>query len=297
MRESLSLHSNFLALETQHSQADTAGAIILTAPFEKTSSFGQGSAQGPEAIIQASHEVELFDTVTGFETYKRLGGIATLEPVLSEDIHTLCGDLDREAGIWMERNRLVVTIGGEHTSIVGAVRAASRSFEDLTVLQLDAHSDLRQEYMGDIWSHACAVRRILEFHWPVIQAGIRSQTREERDFSEAKGIPVFYAHTIHSEEARGRDWICDLIRHCKSNVYVTFDCDAFDPSIIPSTGTPEPGGLTWNQVDALMDRLTRERRLVAFDITELAPVPGLHHPQFTIAKLIYRILGYAARRL
>ena len=295
MRRSLPEESNFLGLGPQDSNPESAGAIIIPVPFEQTSSFGQGSDAGPAAIIRASHEVELFDAVPGFETFTKLGGIATMEPLQCDTIIGLCAELEREAGFWMNRNRFVVTIGGEHTSIVGSVRAAARCFDDLTILQLDAHSDLRQEYQDNPWSHACAVRRILDFHSSLVQVAIRSQTRDEREFSESAGLPVFFAHRIHADESDRIDWPGAVIEHCKQNVYLTFDCDSFDPSVIPSTGTPEPGGLSWYQVDSLLERLTRERRLVGFDVSELAPVDGLHHPQFTIAKLIYRILGYVSR--
>ena len=297
MRHSLPASSNFLALDIADAKAENSRVVILTVPFEKTSSFGMGSDAGPEAILRASHEVELFDCITGFETWRRLEGIATLESIQSGEILDLTDRLDREADYWMERDRFVVTIGGEHTSIVGAVRAAARRFSDLTVLQLDAHSDLREDYQGDRWSHACAVRRIMDFHQSIVQAGIRSQTGEEREYSDAVGIPVFYAHEIQEDDYRGRDWIGPIIRACRPNVYLTFDCDAFDPAVIPATGTPEPGGFSWRQVDNLMNRLTQERRLIGFDVSELAPVDGLHHPQFTIAKMIYRILGYVSRNI
>lgn len=182
-------------------------------------------------------------------------------------------------------------MGGEHTSIVGAVKAHSRFYEPLTVIQFDAHSDLRDEYQGNPWSHACAVRRILDFHADVVQVGIRSQAMEERAFTDTQNIPVFYAHEIHENDAAGVDWIDALIKLCKNNVYVTLDCDVFDPSVIPATGTPEPGGLTWNQMNRLFKRLVKERRLVGLDISELSPIENLVFPQFTVSKFIYRILG------
>lgn len=294
MRQKLPQNKNFLGLDTDLSDPRSSGVILLTAPFEQTSSFGKGSAAGPEAILEASQQVELFDARLGFEPCKRVSGIATLEPILSDHAGDLCTDLETETMSWLKKGKCVVTLGGEHTSIVGAVKAHSRFYDALTVVQIDAHSDLRDEYQGNPWSHACAAMRILDFHPDIVQVGIRSQALEERLVADTRAIPVFYAHDIHSDDRSGTDWITALIDNCKANVYVTLDCDAFDPSVIPSTGTPEPGGLTWEQMNRLLEHLVRSRRLVGFDISELSPVAHLHFPQFTIAKLIYRLVGLVA---
>jgi agmatinase len=294
MRPKLPQNANFLGLDPHLSDPETARVVLLTAPFEQTSSFGKGSGAGPGAILEASRQVELFDARLGFETCEKVSGIATLEPILSEQAGHLCTELETETMSWLKQGKFVVTLGGEHTAVIGAVKAHSRFFGALTVVQIDAHSDLRDEYQDNPWSHACAASRIRDFHSDIVQVGIRSQAKEERIVADTSAIPVFYAHDIHSDDRSGSDWITSILDTCKENVYVTLDCDAFDPSVIPSTGTPEPGGLTWDQMNRLLERLVHSRRLVGFDVSELSPVTNLHFPQFTIAKLIYRILGLIA---
>lgn len=294
----LSPGENFMALERAHSHPDDASVIVIPVPFEQTSSFGLGSSGGPEAIITASHEVELFDAALGFEPFQAVGGIATLAAM---DLDGLDGErvsqrLCAEVSEWLERGKFVVTLGGEHTSIVGAVRAHCEACNDLTVLQFDAHSDLRPDYLGTRWNHACAVARILDFHDSVVQVGIRSQDKAEREVASAKGLPVFYAHAIHHDAEQGHDWVQPILDATRQNVYITFDCDVLDPSVIPATGTPEPGGLTWLQVDKLLKRLCAARNVVGLDVNELAPIEGINYPQFTIAKLIYRFIGYRVAR-
>lgn len=292
--EALSPDENFLALDREWSDPDSAGVVVLQAPFERTSTFGLGSARGPEAIIAASHEVELFDAALGCEPYRAARGIATLPPLAVPDAADgalIARTLRDEVKRWRDRGKFVVVLGGEHTSTVGAAQAVCETVADLTVLQLDAHSDLRPDYQDDPWNHACHVARILDFHDVVVQVGIRSQAREERECAEARAIPVFHAHDIARWERVREDWIGRVIDALRPNVHVTFDCDIFDPAVIPATGTPEPGGLDWWQIDALFERLARERTVVGLDVTELAPIEGLAHPQFTIAKLVYRIIG------
>jgi agmatinase len=285
---------NFLGLDPEWSDADSSGLVILPVPYEKTSTYGRGSARGPAAIIAASNEVELFDAALGLEPYRAVAGIATLEPLRFEDGdgQALCESLRREAGRWLDRNKFLVTIGGEHTSIVGAIRAHCDRHDELTVLQLDAHSDLRPEYQGSRWNHACAMARVLDFHADLAAVGIRSQTRAERELATERGIPVIYAHEIHADGGTGAGWLERVLEVTSPHVYVSLDCDVMDPSIMPSTGTPEPGGLSWQQIDALLERLCRRRRVVGLDVSELAPIEGLVHPDFTMAKLIYRFIGH-----
>jgi agmatinase len=162
----------------------------------------------------------------------------------------------------------------------------------LTVLQLDAHSDLRLQYQGNPWNHACAMARVLDFHADLVAVGIRSQARSERDLASERGVPVVYAHEIHADAGGHPQWLDRVVESAKPNVYISLDCDVMDPSIIPATGTPEPGGLTWQQVDALLERICCQRHVVGMDMSELAPIPGLAHPDFTMAKLMYRFIGH-----
>ena len=282
----------FLDLPPEHADPETAEVVLLSVPFERTSTFGRGSAEGPAAIIAASHELELFDAALGIEPWSEAGGIATLPALTTqEDGAAMAEILQEEVESWLARGRFVITLGGEHTSVVGAIRAHAAVHPDLTVLQLDAHSDLRPSYQDDPWNHACTMARVLDVHPRVVQAGIRSQDRSERTTSRELGLSVFYAHEILAAEAGGQDWIGSILTACGPDVYVTLDCDVFDPAVLPATGTPEPGGLSWFQMDSLLARLCQERYLVGFDVSELAPLAWLHHPQFTIAKLIYRLIG------
>lgn len=285
---------NFLALFKDYSNPDTAKVIILPVPFEKTSTFGKGSKNGPSAIIEASHEVELYDTVLGFEPYRTCKGIATLTPlkIKGHPGEKLAKVLEEEVSYWLEQDKFVITIGGEHSSIVGSVYAHTEKYQPLTVIQFDAHSDLRRSYLNDKWNHACAMARILDK--PVaklVQIGIRSEAPEEpaivKNFGER--VLPFYAYKIQKE---GEKIFKKILNELTEHVYITFDCDAFDPSIIPATGTPEPGGLGWEWVNHFFEILSQRKKIVGFDVSELSPIPYLHHPQFTIAKMIYRLIGY-----
>lgn len=285
---------NFLAISTKFSHPDTAKVIILPVPFEKTSTFGKGSKKGPEAIINASHEVELYDSFLRFEPFQTCGGIATLAPLKTKGYagEKLAKELESEVNYWLEQGKFVVTIGGEHSSIVGAVYAYTKRYKPLTIIQLDAHSDLRSSYLNEKWNHACAMARILDRHdGKLIQIGIRSEAPEEPAIIKTLGerVTTFYAHTIHKE---GEKIFPKILSELSEYVYITFDCDAFDPSIIPSTGTPEPGGLSWEWVNRFFEILSLHKKIVGFDVSELSPIPYLHYPQFTIAKLIYRLIGY-----
>jgi agmatinase len=200
--------------------------------------------------------------------------------------------VERLVGEWREHGKIVVTLAGEHTGVVGAIRAHARSPARLTVLQLDAHSDLRDRYQGDPWNHACTMARVLDFHDDIVQVGIRSESLEDRALADRRGVRTFPAAGLHADADRGSDWIAPILDACAESVYVTLDCDVLDPSVMPATGTPEPGGLDWRQVNGLLDRLCRARRVVGFDVSELAPIAGIGHPQFAIAKLIARFMGW-----
>ncbi|MDW7773677.1 MAG: agmatinase [Desulfobulbaceae bacterium] len=288
---------NFLGIDNEPGWPEAAGAIILPVPFEQTSSYGRGSAAGPQAILEASQQVEFYDTRLGYRPIAAVKGIATLPPLAVDDCDgkALADRLQKTVRNWLDRDRCVVTFGGEHSSIVGAVYAYAEFFADLTVLQLDAHSDLRESYQGDRWNHACAMARIRDVNKKIVQVGIRSECEEEAELVRQDRIPVFYAESIHDRDRKGEDWIEKVVAATSGQVYITFDCDALDPSIMPATGTPEPAGLTWTQVDRLFSRLAEKRRIVGFDINELAPIKGLDHPQFTMAKLAYRLIGYLSQ--
>ena len=287
----------FLALDDEFARPDDAGCVIVPVPFERTSSYGKGSRDGPGAILSASHQVELFDAGLEFEPHVAANGIVTLAPLRVDDCdgETLAGRVHGVCTHWLDAGKRVVTLAGEHTGAVGAIRAHAEKHDDLTVLQLDAHSDLRCIYEDSPWSHACAMARVLDFHAGLVQVGVRSQCGEEAALARERGIPVFGGESILQWEEDRIDWVREVIAATAPKVYVTFDCDVLDPSVMPATGTPEPGGLTWRQVDRLLDRLSAERQLVGMDVSELAPIPTLSHPQFTIARLVHRAIGYMFR--
>jgi agmatinase len=285
----------FMGLDDDRADPQRSGAVVIPVPFERTSSYGRGSAAGPAAILAASQQVELHDVHLGFEPWAAAGGIATLGPLaLSEadDGRAVMDKVDRVVAECLDRGQKVVTLAGEHTGVVGAIRAHARRIENLSVVHLDAHSDLRRNYLDDPWNHACTMARVLDFHRDLVQVGIRSESPEDADLVKQHRIPVFPGEGIQREAGRRTDWIAPIVEACSENVYVTLDCDVLDPSVMPATGTPEPGGLTWAQLNELLERLCRTRVVVGFDLSELAPVPGLSYPQFTAAKLVYRLIGW-----
>ncbi len=293
MFEFLPQERRFLGLEDAWAGPEEAGCVFVPAPYEASSSYRRGSAHGPEALLAASRQVELFDAALGRESFRDCRGIATVAPLeTATGAEAFCTKLSDTVTALRARGKFVVTLGGEHSAVVGAVRAHTAADPELTVLQLDAHSDLRESYEDEAWSHACAMARVRDTHPRLVQAGIRSQCAEERAVTDAQGIPVFYGEDIQRRAARGEDWVAPILEMLSQRVYVTFDCDVMDPSVVPGTGTPEPGGLTWTQANTLFERLCAERELVGFDISELAPLPDAVHSEFTIAKLAYRVLGY-----
>lgn len=295
MSSFLSSLDGFLGIpEGESVDPGSARCVFLPVPSEHSSSYGQGSCRGPEAIIEASKQVEFFDATLGFEPRARCGGLATLKPlsVAAMDASGLDKTLCEEVASLLAKDKFAITLGGEHTSVVGAIRAHIQHFDEVTVLQLDAHSDLRESYEDNPWSHACAMARVLDFHDRLVQVGIRSQCIEERQRSEALALSVFYGEALQARTQAGEDWIGDIVRATTKRVYITLDCDVLEPYWMPATGTPEPGGLSWAQINALLQRLCAEREVVGLDVNELSPLPGIHYPQYLVAKLIYRFLGY-----
>ena len=270
-------------------------AVLIPVPYEHTTSFGKGSALGPASILEASRQVELYDEELDAEIYRLTGGIATVEPLASCGTDAVAVNAIREKvqGLIAE-GKTVVCIGGEHTISIGAARAYSGHYPDLSVLQLDAHSDLRDEYEGNRYSHACVMARIYEFNRNIVQVGIRSQCREEADFIKEKKISTFYAYDLKGRRYAPDQhaWHDAVIDSLGENVYLTIDCDFFDPGLMPSVGTPEPGGFGWYESISFLRRLAERRHIVGFDIMEFSPIDGLIYPQFVMAKLIYKVIGY-----
>ncbi len=281
---------NFGGLPPEYSELDHAKIVVLPVPYDGTSTWMKGADKGPDAIIRASAAVELYDIETDSEVYHR--GIFTDKPIAAGATHAsplppdkAVDALEQRVRQHLDNDKFVVVLGGEHSISTGAVRAHAQKHPGLSVLQLDAHSDLREEYEGSRYNHACVMARIREL-CPIVQVGIRSM-----DISEKPAIDknrVFFAHQI----AGRTDWIDRVVAQLGEKVYVTIDLDVFDPAVMPSTGTPEPGGLYWYEVTALLAAVCRQRKVVGFDVVEMCPVAKQWAPDFLAAKLVYKFLSY-----
>jgi len=281
---------NFGGLPPEHSGFEGSRVAILPIPYEGTTTYCKGTAKGPRAVIEASQNMELFDEELWRDTSAI--GIFTCEPVrIHESEEAVHAEIQRACSELIRKGKFVVGIGGEHSITVGLVRAHAEKYKALTVLQLDAHSDLRDSYDGTRYSHACAMARALEV-CPVTQVGIRSVSEEEVTKINTGDVRTFLAHEMRAMP----EWIERVIDTLHQNVYVTIDVDVFDPAYIPGTGTPEPGGLDWYEVTGLIRRVAESRRIVGFDVNEVMPLAGNRITEFTSAKLIYRTLGYVFRR-
>jgi agmatinase len=298
MVKALDIKRNFLGIERQYSAFETSKVVVLPAPYEHTVSYGTGTKNGPEAILKASRQVEYFDEETKREIYKE-HGIATLSPLVfekkkDETALQLIYDTVFEM---VERQKFVVTLGGEHSISSSTIAAHAKLYPNLSVLQFDAHSDLRPEYLGNKYSHASVMARVCEFLDPrqLVQVGIRAQCKEEAEFIRDHGIHTFYAHEIRRGNYTRvlKYWDDFVVEKLSENVYISFDIDAFDPSIMPATGTPEPNGLYWDEVMQCLRKVARKRHIVGIDVVELAPIKELHHADVTAAKLVSKILNYA----
>lgn len=278
--------------EEARSDYERARAVVLPVPYEGTVSYGHGTSLGPAAILRASTQVELYDEQLGLEPYR--AGIFT-DPVLDvreRSTEDVVARVKRRAGELMDDGKWMIMLGGEHSITPGAVAAAASRHEGLHVLQLDAHADLRQSYEGSPLSHACAMARCVEIA-PVHAVGIRNYSIEEAEWIR-KGIPGY--RIVHGWEMEGEAWIDRVVGGLEGRkVYLTFDLDYFDPAILPSTGTPEPGGGTWWPTLRLLESLFDAADVVAADVVELAPVPGLHHADFLAARLVHKMIGLATR--
>lgn len=282
---------NFLGLSDEnHYTYEKSKVVIQQLPYEHSSSYLSGSERGPAAILKASQYVEFYDEELDKETYLSTG-IATLPPIeFGENVDSEAITLiEQQTEKLLQDGKFVVSLGAEHTVTYGIVRAFSRKYADLTVLQLDAHSDLRHSYQNSLYSHASVMARINEMGLTICQAGIRAQCKEEAQLIKSSdNIHTFYAHEIRSNPL----WIQELVDTLGNNVYITIDADGFDPSIMPAVGTAEPNGLFWNETLELLKKVCAERKVVGFDIVECAPAEGSILSEYTLAKLAYRLLGY-----
>jgi agmatinase len=277
---------------------DESKVVVLPVPVDRTTSYVGGTRNGPHEILQASSHMELWDEELQVDVHGI--GIFTLPEMELPfgEMEPLVDEIERVAYEVIGRDKFLVALGGEHSITPPLVSATARRYPKLSLLQIDAHADMRDTYMGTIHNHACAMRRCLEVA-AITQVGIRSLSIEEAAVLPRLGSKVFYDHSMRRDEK----WMEGVVETLSDSVYVTIDVDGMDPAIMPATGTPEPGGLSWPEITALLRTAAERRKIVAADIVELSPIPGMVAPSFLCAKLIYKLLTYcfasdpAARRL
>ena len=281
-----------MGIPKEFSSLENSKFVILPVPYEQTTTYIAGTRGGPNAIINASAQVELYDEELGFEAYTK--GICTLGDLQitslgPEKMNNLIYQTSKEL---VNSGKTIAMLGGEHSISWGLVKAYKEKYRNLCVLQMDAHADLRNEYQENRFNHACIMRRIRELA-PTVQVGIRNLSIEESEYIQNQSnLPIFYAREMHSSDA----WMDKAISLLSEEVYLTLDLDFLDPSIMPAVGTPEPGGLLWYPTLAFLKKLAKQKKIVGFDVVELAPLPGMAAPDFLAAKLIYKLMGYIIAR-
>jgi agmatinase len=278
-----SLPYNFGGLPDEFVNYKNAKIAVLPVPFDKTSSWIKGSEKGPKAIIEASMNMELYDLETDSEVYKN--GIFTSVEIISNSSEDMIKCVYNRVTKLIKDEKFVVSLGGEHTISLPAIKAHHENYNNLSILHLDAHSDMRDSYLGNKYSHACVMARVKELTNDIISIGIRSLDSSELDNINKNN--TFFAKDIYNS----REWTVEAVKKLNKNVYITLDLDVFDPSVLPSTGTPEPGGLDWCTVIKFLKEVCKNSNLVGFDVVELMPTEN-KASDFLAAKLIYKILSY-----
>lgn len=269
--------AKFLDIGKPHTDYMTSKFAVIPVPYEKTTSYGKGTSRGPSAILKASEKIENYDIELDREPFRV--GISVTKPIRSlEKISDAVSKV-------LDDKKIPVLLGGEHSITSFAVSACRKKYKNLSVLQLDAHADLRSSYHGSKYSHACVMRRVLEI-CPAVQVGIRSMDISEAEFAKSSGQldKIHFAEKLELVENIGAQ--------LSKDVYITLDIDVLDPGIMPATGTPEPGGLDYYEVLDILKGVARQKNIVGFDLVELSPIRGLSHPDFTAAKIIYKLMGY-----
>ena len=289
----LGIKRNFLAIEKEFSTYKTSEIVILSAPFEKTVSYGKGTKNGPKEILEASHYVEFYDEELDRELCFEKG-ICTLEPLELAKLSpkAALNKIYKETEKLLKDEKFVVVLGGEHSISSAPIKAFHEKFENLSILHFDAHSDLRESYEGSPYSHASVMARVAEFNKNLVQVGIRAQCIEESRFIKEHKINTFYARDIR-RGAFSKGWQQEVLSRLTNNVYISFDIDCFDPSIVSATGTPEPGGMFWDEIMDLLRLVGANRNVVGADVVELAPEKSKPESNYIAAKLVYKILNYA----
>lgn len=274
----------FAGIDDQYAKPEQAKIVLIPVPYDGTSTWQKGADKGPEAFLNASENMELYDVETESEVYKQ--GIYLADAVIENaSPEAMVEAVHQITKAYIKKNKFVTTIGGEHSIAIGAIRAFNECFDNLTVLQIDAHADLRKKYQGSKYNHACALYEASQTT-NLIQVGIRSMDVMETSIIDPE--KTYFAHTM----AEDTSWMDAAIDQMTDNVYITFDLDALDPSIMPATGTPEPGGLLWYETLEFLRLVFEEKNVVGFDIAELRPIPNEKSSDFLAAKLYYKMLTY-----
>ncbi|MCX7879935.1 MAG: agmatinase [Ignavibacteria bacterium] len=295
----LPINNNFLSIGSEYSSYESSAIVINPIPYEMTTSYGKGARNGPRAILEASAYVEFYDDETERELCFEKG-IATIEPLVFDglDIPESLSLIRENVSQLLKDEKFVVSLGGEHSITLPIVETFFSKYPDLYLLQFDAHSDLRQIYEDTPYSHACVISRICEFlpAEKVTQVGIRALSKEEALFIKDRKINVFFASKIN-EGYYGSDWHSKVVETLGKNVYITLDVDFFDPSVIPATGTPEPNGFYYSDLVTIIKGLIKQNKnIIGFDVTELSPIDNFHHPNLTIARIVYKLLNLIFHR-
>jgi len=275
---------NYAGIPDEYAQLNSSKIVLIPVPYDGTSTWGKGADKGPEAFLEASANMEIYDIETDSEVYKN--GVFLADPVNEKSSpEAMVEAVHKKASEYIKMGKFVTLFGGEHSVSIGSIRAFKENFDNLTVLQFDAHADLRPEYEESKCNHACAVHEA-QHTTNLVQIGIRSMDTVEKPFLKKENC--FFAHQIFADP----DWMNKALSRITDNVFITIDLDVFDSSIMPSTGTPEPGGLNWYQVIDFIKMVIKNKNVVGFDIMELCPNDINRGPDFLAAKLYYKILSY-----
>jgi len=278
----------YAGIPEEYSKLETAKIVLIPVPYDGTSTWVKGSDKGPDAFLDASANMELYDIETDSEVYKN--GVFLAKPVKEKESPEKMVDAVHKTALdYLNKGKFVTLFGGEHSVSIGSIRAFREKFENLTVLQFDAHADLRKEYEESSCNHACAVHEA-QFTTNLVQIGIRSMDVEEKQYMKKENC--FFSHQIHANPK----WTEEALSKITENVFITIDLDVFDSSVMPSTGTPEPGGLNWFQVIDFIRMVVHNKNVVGFDIMELCPNKNNRGPDFLAAKLYYKILSYVFKK-
>ncbi|MFC2049493.1 agmatinase [Chlamydiota bacterium] len=280
------MEGRFGGLPDPYGAEESSQIVILPVPFDLTTTYCKGSDKGPAALIEASRNMELYDIETNSEVYFK--GIFTASAIHEKTSEKMLEKTYSTVKGYLAQGKFVVTVGGEHAISYAPIRAYAERFAGLTVLQFDAHADLQPAYEGNLWSHASVMARVKELKnvVKIVSVGIRSMSTEELPLLDRPN--TFFAHELDL----GGEWMQSVLKQLSGPIYISFDLDAFDSSLMPSTGTPEPGGLSWNQATQLLRKVMSEKNVVGFDVVELCPRKGDHAPDYLAAKLIYKLLSY-----